>query len=198
MDIDHHPGVGGIKYAASKGLAVVVTEPLRGGRLTKVPPESVAKVWASASPKRTLAEWGLRWVWNHPEVCTVVSDMSTMEQVIENVALADRAEPDNLTVLEEVLLSRVREAYRKLSPIPCTACRACMPCPQGIDVPRIFELYNDAIMYGDVKTARSIYSIEQHRIDSCTECGVCVNTCGRRINILDWLKTAHQLLAEHE
>jgi len=198
MDIDHHPGVGGIKYAASKGLAVVVTEPLRGGRLTKVPPESVAKVWASASPKRTLAEWGLRWVWNHPEVSTVVSDMSTMEQVIENVALTDRAEPDNLTVLEEVLLSRVREAYRKLSPIPCTACRACMPCPQGIDVPRIFELYNDAIMYGDVKTARSIYSIEQHCIDSCTECGVCVNTCGRRINILDWLKTAHQLLAEHE
>jgi len=198
MDIDHHPGVGGLKYAADKGLAVVITEPLRGGRLTKEPPESVAKVWAGASSKRTLAEWGLSWVWDRPEVSTVVSDMGTMEQVIENVALADRAEPDSLTVPEEVLISQVREAYRKLCPIPCTACRGCMPCPEGIDVPRIFELYNDAIMYGDVKTARSIYSIEQHRIDSCTECGVCMNTCGRRIDILDWLKAARKLLAEHE
>ena len=198
MDVDHHPGVGGLQYAAEKGLAVVITEPLRGGRLTKEPPEPVARVWASAAPKRALAEWGLRWVWNHPEVSTVVSDMSTMEQVMENVALADGAEPDSLTVLEEVLISRVREAYRKLRPIPCTACRGCMPCPQDIDVPRIFELYNDAIMYGDIRAERSIYGIEQHGIASCTECGACVNACGRKIAILDWLKTAHQLLAEDE
>ena len=188
MDVDHHPGVGGLKYAAEKGLAVVITEPLRGGRLTKEPPESVAKVWASVSPKRTLSEWGLRWVWNHPEVSTVVSDMSTMEQVVENVALADSAEADSLTVQEEVLISQVREAYRKLKPIPCTSCRACMPCPEGIDVPRIFELYNDAIMYGDIETARSIYRMEQHNIDSCTECGVCEDACGKEIAIVDWLK----------
>ncbi|MFB0558919.1 MAG: aldo/keto reductase [Dehalococcoidales bacterium] len=198
MDVDHQPGVGGLRYAAEKGLAVVITEPLRGGRLTKEPPEPVAEVWASASQRRTLSEWGLRWVWNHPEVSTVVSDMSTIEQVVENVALADNAEPDSLTVQEEVLISRVREAYRKLRPIPCTYCRACMPCPQGIDVPRIFELYNDAIMYGDIEIAPSIYRIEQHCIDNCTECGACVNACGRRIAILDWLKAAHQLLAEHE
>lgn len=188
MDVDHNPGVGGLKYAAEKGLAVVVTEPLRGGRLTKEPPPSVAKVWAGAPKKRTLAEWGLRWVWNHPEVSTVVSDMSSMEQVVENVALADSAEADSLTVQEEVLISQVREAYRKLSPIPCTSCRACMPCPEGIDVPRIFELYNDAIMYDDIETARSIYRMEQHNIDSCTECGVCEDACGKEIAIVDWLK----------
>jgi predicted aldo/keto reductase-like oxidoreductase len=198
MDVDHHPGVGGLKYAADKGLAVVITEPLKGGRLTKEPPESVVKVWAGASQKRTLSEWGLRWVWNHPEVSTVVSDMSTMEQAVENVALANRAKPDSLTVPEQVLISQVRDAYRKLRPIPCTTCRGCMPCPQGIDVPRIFELYNDAIMYGDIETPRAIYHIEQHNIDSCNECGACVNACGREIAILDWLKTAHQLLAEHK
>ncbi|GAH81515.1 unnamed protein product, partial [marine sediment metagenome] len=103
MDVDHLPGVGGLKYAAEKGLAVVITEPLRGGRLTKEPPESVAEVWASASQKRPLSEWGLRWVWNHPEVATIVSDMSTMEQVVVNVALADSTEPDSLTVQEEVV-----------------------------------------------------------------------------------------------
>ncbi len=198
MDVDNQPGVGGLKYAAEKGLAVVVAEPLKGGRLTQQPPESVARVWAGVSPERTLAEWGLRWVWNHPAVSTVVCDMSTLEQVIQNIALADDAEPASLTVQEQVLVSQVREAYRKLRPVPCTTCRACMPCPQGIDVPRIFELYNDAIMYGDIETGRSIYRTERHRIDSCTECGSCVNTCARQIAILDWLKKVQELFPEHE
>ena len=198
MDVDHHPGVGGIKYAAEKGLAVVVTEPLRGGRLTREPPEPVARIWADAIPKRTLADWGLRWVWNHPDISTVVCDMSTMEQVAENVALADSVEPDSLTVPEELLISQVRDAYRTLRPIPCTACRICMPCPQDIDVPRIFELYNDAAMYGDSGTARSIYRLENHRLDTCNECGTCENACGMKLPILDWLKKARQLLLEND
>ena len=198
MDVDHDPGVSGIKYAAEKGLAVVITEPLRWGRLTKEPPESVAEVWASSKQKRTLSEWGLRWIWDHPEVSVVVSDMNTMEQVVENVALADSAEPDSLTVQELVLISKVKEAYRKLRPIPCPSCRACMPCPQGIDVPRIFELYNDAIIYSDAKTARSLYRSEQHRLDTCTECSACENTCAKRLAMLDLLKAARQLLVSCE
>ena len=188
MDVDHLMGVSGLRRAAEKGLAVVATEPLRGAWLTKEPPKSVAKVWAGAPKKRSLAEWGLRWVWNHPEISTVVCDMSTMEQVVENVALADSAEVDSLTVQEEVLISRVRDAYRKRKPVPCTTCYACMPCPQGIDVPRILEIYNDAIMYDDIETARSIYHMEQHRIDDCNECSVCEDACGREIAIMDWLK----------
>jgi predicted aldo/keto reductase-like oxidoreductase len=121
--------------------------------------------------------------------------MRKMEQVAENVALADSVEPDKLTVPEELLISQVRDAYRNLRPIPCTACRICMPCPQDIDVPRIFELYNDAIMYGDSGTAQSIYRIENHRLDSCTECDACTNACGRNLAVLDWLKKARQLLA---
>ena len=194
MDVDHHPGVGGLKYAAEKGLAVVVTEPLRGGRLTGKFPEPVARLWAGATPERSPADWGLRWVWNHPEISTVVCDMSTMEQVAENVALADSVEPENLTVPEELLISRVRDAYRNLRPVPCTACRICMPCPQDIDVPRIFELYNDAIMYGDSGTARSIYRLENHCLDICTECGICENACGMKLPLLDWLKKARRLL----
>jgi predicted aldo/keto reductase-like oxidoreductase len=198
MDVDHHPGIGGLKFAADKGLAVVVSEPFKGGWLTKEPPESVARVWANDSPKRTLAEWGLRWVWNLPEVSTVVSDMSSMEQVIENVNLADSAKPNSLIIEEQVLVSRVRDAFRKLKPIPCTTCRGCMPCPQGIDVPRIFELYNDAIMYDDIEKISSVYNAEGHRIDKCDECGACVKACGRKIVILDWLKKVKDLLAGHE
>jgi predicted aldo/keto reductase-like oxidoreductase len=198
MDVDHHPGIGGLKYAADKGLAVVITEPLKGGRLTRELPESAAKIWAGAYPKRSPAEWGLRWVWNQPEVATVVSDMRTMEQVIKNIALADKVIADSLTVPEELLINQVRDAYRNLKPISCTGCRGCMPCPQNIDVPRIFELYNDAIMYNDIEISRSIYRDEGHGIDSCNECGICEKACGRKIPITDWLRTAHELLAGDE
>ncbi len=100
--------------------------------------------------------------------------------------------------LKTRMISQVREAYRKRRPIPCPSCRACMPCPQGIDVPRIFELYNDAIMYNDVKTARSLYCGEKHRADSCTECSVCENACAKRLAMVDWLKAARQLFAKCE
>jgi len=198
MDVNHDPGVSGIKYAAEKGLGIVVTEPLRGGRLTKKPPESIAGIWVSGQKKSTLAEWGLRWIWNHPEVSVILCDMSTMGQVVENVGLTDSAEPDSLTVPELVLISKVREALRKLGPIPCPSCRACMPCPQGIDVPRIFELYNDAFIYDDVEMARSLYFGERHDVDSCTECRACENVCAKRLPMLDWLKKAHRLLAKVE
>jgi predicted aldo/keto reductase-like oxidoreductase len=188
MDADRNPGVGGLKYAAEKGLAVIAAEPLRGGWLVKEPPPSVAKIWANAPRKRPLYEWGLRWVWNHAEVATAVSDMGTMEQVIANVALADSAKADSLSVAEEVVIGQVREAYRSLRPIPCSSCRACMPCPQGIDVPRLFELYNDAVMYGDLEKARSVYQQERHHIDQCNQCGACVDACAKELAILDWLK----------
>jgi predicted aldo/keto reductase-like oxidoreductase len=176
-------------------LAVVVTEPLKWGRLSKEPPEYVAKVWSSTSQKWTLTDWGLRWVWNHPEVSVVVCDMSNLKQVTENVGFAAGAEPDSLSVRELLLINQVREAYLKLRPILCTSCRACMPCEMGIDVPRIFELYNDAIIYKDVETARSMYCLEKHHMDSCTQCDACENACAKRIAMLDCLKAASQLFA---
>ncbi|MEM2767477.1 MAG: aldo/keto reductase, partial [Candidatus Bathyarchaeia archaeon] len=80
MDADHHPGTGGVKYAAQNGLAVIATHPFKGGRLIRSPPESIVKIWESFPIKRSLAEWCLRWVWDHPEVSTVVVEMSEMKQ----------------------------------------------------------------------------------------------------------------------
>jgi predicted aldo/keto reductase-like oxidoreductase len=194
MDVDHDPGVSGINLAAQRGLAVVVTEPLRGGRLTAEPPEVVAGVLARAPRKRTLAEWGLRFVWNHGAVSSVVCDMSSMAQLEENLKTADEAEADSLTVGEEVLISEVREGYRTLRRVPCPSCRPCMPCPQGIDVPRFFEVYNDAAMYGDIETARSICRHEQLDPGACTECGLCESRCAKRLPIIDWLTRAREFL----
>ena len=111
MDEEFQAGTRGLEYAHKKGLAVVVMEPIKGGRLT-IPPEKVAKIWANAPVKRTPSEWALRWVWNHPEVTFVLSGMSTMEQVIENVATAEHSQPYNLTADELALIGRVRDAYR--------------------------------------------------------------------------------------
>ena len=194
MDVDHDPGISGIKYAADQGLAVVITEPLRSGQLTQQLPDSVRTLWDTARPLRSLSEWGLRFVWNDAEVSTVVVDMTTREQVTDYAAIAASAEPDALGVSELLLFAQVRDAYRKLRPINCPSCRACMPCPIGIDVPRIFELYNDAMIYNVPETGRALYADEQHQAETCTQCGLCVSKCAKSIPILDWLAPAHELL----
>ena len=193
MDVDHHPGVGGIRYAVEKGLAVVVAEPLKGGRLTGVVPDSVTKAWGDALKERSLADWGLRWVWHHPEVATVISDVGTIEQLKENISLADIATADSLTVQEQIRVNQVRDAYRALKPVNCTACRGCMPCPQDVDFPRIFELYNDAVIYDDIETARAIFREEGHDIGICNECGKCEEACGRKVAIREWLEKAREI-----
>jgi uncharacterized protein len=198
MDVDHHPGYGGLKFAADKGLAVIGAKPLLAGRLEHNIPENVAKVWVSATPKRSPAEWALRWVFNHPEISTVVSDMDTVDLVKSFSAIAEEALPDSFSVPEELTIGKARDAYLALKPIPCTACRGCMPsgglCPNGIDVPRIFEIYNEAVMYNALPLGRYLYSAERHDAAACTECGTCV--CGKKIPIPEWLKKAKELLGK--
>jgi predicted aldo/keto reductase-like oxidoreductase len=201
MDETIQAGTKGLEYAAGKGLAVVVMEPLRGGRLTKNPPESVTRLWVNAPKKRTPAEWGLLWVWNHPEVSVVLSGMSRLEHVVENVEVANQARPNMLSPKELALFNNVREAYNKLIPIPCTGCGYCMPCPNGVQIPVILELYNDSMVYGDPTNAQFRYFSpvglkETERADKCAECSNCVTACPQGIQVPEWLKKAHTLLAK--
>ena len=199
MDVNYQAGTRGLHYAASKGLAVVVMEPLRGGGLTRKPPHSIANLWASAPLKRTPVQWGLLWVWNHPEVSLALSGMSQMEQVLDNVTIADSSRPNMLTAEELALIERVREAYCRISPVPCTGCGYCMPCSNGVQIPRILELYNDAVTYDDIPPSRFRYCgppglKEEERADRCLDCGDCVEACPQNIPIPEWLKKAHELL----
>ena len=193
MDVDHHPGIGGIRLAAEKGLAVVAAEPLKGGRLVRNIPPSVAEVWDDPLTGHSPVEWALRWVWHHPEVSTIVSDVATLEQLRENIDLAETASTERLTIPEQILANRVRDAYQALKPINCTACRGCMPCPQDVDFPRIFELYNDAIIYNDIPAARTIYLEEGHHLTACNDCGKCEEACGRQVAVRHWLEKARLL-----
>jgi hypothetical protein len=186
-----------LKYAADKGLAVVIMEPIRGGQLAKEPPENVAKLWAGARNRRTPAEWALQWVWNQPEVSVVLSGMSTMRHVEENLAGADRSGVDNLTDDEALLIDKAAGAYRELSPIPCTYCKYCMPCPNGVNIPGVFGIFNDATLYGDERRSQMLYQIrltEDERAEKCEACGDCLDLCPQEIKIPEWMEKAHKLL----
>lgn len=195
MDVDEQAGTRGLRYAASQGLAVVVMEPIRGGQLSN-PPEAVAALWESAPRKRTPAEWALQWVWNQPEVSLLLSGMSTMEQVQENVASAGRSAVGGLTAEELALVDRVRDTYRQLIPIPCTGCEYCQPCPNKVAIPRILEMYNETVIYRSPDKGRLFYSwLEpEQRADQCAECGECEEKCPQKIEIIAWLKKVHEAL----
>ncbi|MBA7522431.1 hypothetical protein ES705_14550 [subsurface metagenome] len=201
MDINFQAGRRGLEYATSKGLAVVVMEPLRGGRLAKEPPTNIGKIWETARMKRSLADWGLSWAWNQPEVSVVLSGMSTIEQVEENIGIVERSGANTLTDDDIAAISKVRAAYNDLSPVPCTGCEYCLPCPNGVAIPKIFTLYNDALIYNDPKQARVRYQnpdllkVEQ-LADQCVECGECIKVCPQKISIPEFLQKAHELLKE--
>jgi len=199
MDIENQAGRKGVEYAASKGVALVVMEPIRGGLLAKEPPEAVAKLWNSAPRKWSRAEWALQWVWNQPEVALALSGMSTMSQVVENVASAERSGPGMLNAEDLSFIDRVRQAYRSVSPISCTACGYCQPCPNGVLIPDIFRLYNEGTMYGDLNIAKFRYAgpmgiKPEQRADQCVECGDCEEACPQKVTVIDWLKKVHTAL----
>jgi hypothetical protein len=202
MDENFQAGTRGLKYAHDKGLAVVVMEPIRGGRLT-VPPEKVANIWTQSPKQRTPQEWALRWVWNHPEVTLALSGMSKMEHVIENVASAAHSQPDNLTPADLALVSRVKDAYHSLSPVSCTACRYCMPCTNGVDIPKVFDFYNEAMIYNSPEKPRHYYKNPrmfnpEQRADKCIKCGICLEKCPQKLPVPDLLQTAHAFLTAKE
>ena len=200
MDEEIQAGTRGLEYAHKKELAVVVMEPIRAGRLAR-PPENVAALWASATVQRTPQEWALRWVWNHPEVTLVLSGMSKMDHVVENVAYAGHSQPHNLNVGELALIRRVRDAYLSLSPPSCTACRYCMPCPNGVEIPRVLSLYNEAMIYGDATRPRRMYQNDrmfkaEQRADKCIKCEICLEKCPQQLPIPELLEKAHAFLTE--
>ena len=123
--------------------------------------------------------------------------MSNMQQVIEDIGLADNSKARGLTADELGLIGRARDAYLSLSPISCTACKYCAPCHNGVDIPRVFDLYNEAMMYNDAMSPRWAYAhpnFKEHRADKCTKCEECLEKCPQKLPIPDLLEKAHEFL----
>ncbi|MBI9100732.1 MAG: aldo/keto reductase, partial [Spirochaetaceae bacterium] len=158
MDRNYQAGEEGVIYAAERGLGIIVMEPLKGGQLAYKYPDSVQKIWDKSDHFAGPVERALAWLWDQEYVSVVLSGMSAMEHVIDNTEIADRFEINSLSPKEKELYDQAADAYRALSPVPCTTCRYCMPCPFGVDIPGNFDLYNDAVMYSSYEQCREIYN----------------------------------------
>ena len=187
LDTDHQAGTRGVELAAGRGLGVIVMEPLRGGFLVSRMPEDLRAFLREMRPEWSLADWALRWCWSRADVGTVLSGMSTMDQVEENLDIADAFTP--LTPDEHAALEKVRSAFKARSKVDCTACGYCMPCPVGVNIPNVFAMYNDYYLVEGKENqdrARMMYGLmvrPEQEARHCISCGVCETKCPQNIAI---------------
>jgi predicted aldo/keto reductase-like oxidoreductase len=196
MDISNQAGIKGLKLAAGRGIGVVVMEPLLGGHLAN-PPASVMEAMDQLADRYTPADLALKWIWNQPEVSLVLSGMSSMEQVDENLRSADGSAVNSFTATEKKAIASLRKNYRAGIAVPCTNCKYCMPCPQGVEIPANFEFFNHAYLYNDLAAAKfrySIYLTHSQRSDKCIACKECEDKCPQKIEISSWMPKVTEML----
>jgi len=193
MDTSYQAGREGLRYAAARGLGVVVMEPLKGGCLARVPPE-VQEVFDQASAPRTPVEWALRFVWDDPGVSLLLSGMSAPEQVVANLAAAEEGLPGVITEDEAELYVQARVMYRSRAKADCTACRYCLPCPAGVDIPEVLAQLNAAVAYSDVEGARVDYQMGvSGKAALCSACGECEELCPQGLPIRELMRDTEEL-----
>lgn len=188
----------GVRYAVSKGINIVVMEPVRGGSLVKRVPEEIREIYEKTVPGRSAADWMFRWLLDKPEFMTILSGMSTIEQADENLEIFDRAEVGCLTPKEREALLNVREAYKARIKVGCTGCEYCLPCPQGIKIPEIFRAYDAANMFDDMDSFCARYEKLESNATNCIDCEQCVAACPQHfdVKIPDRLKLIHKEICE--
>ncbi|MDR3573032.1 MAG: aldo/keto reductase [Anaerolineaceae bacterium] len=201
LDTTYQAGTKGLKYAAAKGLAVVVMEPLRGGKLA-MPPEPIREFFQKAAIQRQPYDWALQWVWNRPEVSVVLSGMTNMDHVNGNLAAAEVSGVGSLTSAEQAIIKKAQKEFESLNTIPCTRCNYCMPCPNGVDIPGNFEAFNDGAQYKSEERGRAGYKRmaffggQKALASSCQACNTCEDKCPQHIHISELMPIVHSVLGE--
>ncbi len=199
MDEHSQAGRRGLQYAHEKGLAVIIMEPLRGGKLVNRLPQEAKNVFANYKIKHTPAQWAFRWLWNQPEVTVVLSGMNSDEMVRDNIQTASTVEVGELGPEEEAMLQEVVKAINAKMKVGCTGCGYCMPCPKGVDIPGTFAAYNRRYAEGKFWSLVDYVMCTALRKNStaasnCIQCGKCEKHCPQHIEIRACLKEAQKEL----
>ena len=192
MDINNQAGTKGLELAGSKGIPVVIMEGLLGGRLANAP-DNVQALYDAFPVKRSAVEWAFRWLCNHPEVGVVLSGCNEAEQIHENLRIFDTVESGIMDAEELKLIDNVRAAYISRTKIGCTACRYCMPCPNGVNIPGVFAAWNNYSLYhSDPKADWGFNNLLKANAgaDRCVGCGACEAACPQHLNIIGALQEA--------
>lgn len=176
INTEYQSGIEGLEYAASKGLGVIIMEPLLGGKLAAPSPQ----VKKELPDTKTPVEWAFDFLWNRPEVRTTLSGMGAIEQVKENIAYADKAAAGMLSADELSVLAAAKKVFDVMALVPCTKCGYCMPCPFGLDIPGIYEAYNQMPVIGSDK-AKEMYRKFEKKADACKKCKSCERICPQGI-----------------
>ena len=212
MDTGVQATTGGLTYGHSKGVAMVIMEPLKGGQLAN-PPAEALEIMHAAGNGRTPVDWALQFLWNRPEVSVVLSGMGSQQMVDENCASADRSGINSLTREDEEVIARLAEVYRSKILVPCTACEYCMPCPAGVNIPQNFAILNNVSMESNrilrwrVRSTYGKLAGSKERLDKenpngngalCVNCGKCLDKCPQGINIPVELAKTHAILGKRD
>jgi len=187
LDINYQAGTAGLRYANKKGLPIIIMEPLRGGLLVNGLPKEAGKLLEEKNI--TPQELGLSWLFDQPEVTVALSGMSSEEQLNDNVVLTDKYPANSLSAEQKQLATEVKKLIDVNIKVPCTACRYCMPCPSGVNIPACFATYNEKYTLKHKKTLLNYerntgsYGSKPGNAGQCTNCGACVKLCPQNINI---------------
>ena len=199
MDEHSQAGRRGLHHAYSKGIPVIIMEPLRGGKLVNRLPEDAKKIFADYQVKYTPAQWAFRWLWNQKEVTVVLSGMNSDEMVRDNVNTASTVQVGELTAEDQAMLRRVVAAINSRMKVGCTGCAYCMPCPKNVDIPGTFAAYNRRYQEGKFWSFVDYVICTMLRKNStaasnCVGCGKCEKHCPQGIPIREKLQDARNEL----
>ncbi|GAA0712932.1 aldo/keto reductase [Paraclostridium ghonii] len=198
LDEEYQAGTKGLEYANKKGMGVIIMEPLRGGKLANNLPNDILEIINNSGCDKSPAQLAFKFLYDKPQIGIVLSGMSTMEQVIDNIRICDEdGKPNSINSNEKHVIESLRDKLKSKIKINCTDCKYCMPCPNGVSIPECFECLNMAYMFNDIEGVKNnmyIYALQQNKDASkCIECGKCEKSCPQHIDIINKLKQVKEM-----
>ena len=206
LDVNAQAGIRGIQYAYENDIAVFVMEPLKGGLLAGELPLEVSALFDEVDSSKSSVDWALSWVFNQKEITCVLSGMGSLDQMKENMSIAERVEIGSLSDEEIDVLDKAQGIFNSMMKINCTGCGYCLPCPKGVNIPDCFNVYNEKYLFnkkafGVLPHAMVNYYMvvggitnKQASAGLCNHCGRCKRLCPQSIDIPNELDRVNQNL----